>query len=219
MILLPAIDLMDGQVVRLRQGKAGEKTVYSDDPVAMARRWEAEGGDWLHIVDLDAAFTGTLANLRAVTEIAEALSIPCELGGGMRDRDSLERAFEAGVARVVIGTRAAESLEFIREIAQTIGNIPGEVRISGHTDNRVVRSEMHSSSWDLSSARAVSVAEEMSQSAAFDSSRMTVQGFADTRPLVPNNSEDNRRRNRRVEIAIMQGNAIESDPINAVGEQ
>jgi len=104
----------------------------------------------------------------------------------------------------------------IREIADKIGDIPGEVRISGHTDNRVVRSEMHSSSWDLSSARAVSVAEEMSQSASFDSSRMTVQGFADTRPLVPNNSEDNRRRNRRVEIAIMQGSAIESDPIDAV---
>lgn len=103
----------------------------------------------------------------------------------------------------------------IRQIGDVIGDIAGEVRISGHTDNRVVRSEMHSSNWDLSSARAVSVAEELSQANAFDASRMTVQGFADTRPLVPNNSEDNRRRNRRVEIAIMQGDAIESDAINA----
>ncbi|RTE85552.1 MULTISPECIES: flagellar motor protein MotB [Gammaproteobacteria] len=107
----------------------------------------------------------------------------------------------------------------IRQIASVIGNIPGEVRISGHTDNRVIRSEMHSSNWDLSSARAVSVAEEMSQANEFDTSRMTVQGFADTRPLVPNNSEDNRRRNRRVEIAILQGEALESAPIDAVTDQ
>ncbi|MCC5854562.1 MAG: flagellar motor protein MotB [Idiomarina sp.] len=101
----------------------------------------------------------------------------------------------------------------IRQIADVIGDIPGEITISGHTDNQRIRSEMHSSNWDLSSRRAVSVAEEMGRSATFDQSRMTVMGYADTRPLVPNNSEDNRRRNRRVEIAIMQGRAIESDPI------
>src|SRR4051812_30317631 len=80
MILLPAIDLMSGEVVRLQQGRADAKTVYSSDPAAFARQWEREGGDYLHIVDLDAAFTGEQRNLEAVRTIAEAISIPCELG-------------------------------------------------------------------------------------------------------------------------------------------
>jgi phosphoribosylformimino-5-aminoimidazole carboxamide ribotide isomerase len=121
MLLLPAIDLMDGQVVRLRQGKADQKTVYSDDPVAFARKWEAEGGDYLHIVDLDAAFTGALTNLEAVRRIAAAISIPCELGGGMRTEEALARAFDAGVARAIIGTRASESIDFVARMAQRFG--------------------------------------------------------------------------------------------------
>jgi phosphoribosylformimino-5-aminoimidazole carboxamide ribotide isomerase len=120
-LLLPAIDLMSGEVVRLRQGKADQKTVYSSDPAAFARKWEAEGGDYLHIVDLDAAFTGELRNLDAVTAIAAAIPIPCELGGGMRSEAAIRRAFDAGVARVIIGTRAAESLEFVRDMAREFG--------------------------------------------------------------------------------------------------
>ena len=122
MILLPAIDLMSGEVVRLRQGKAEQKTVYSNDPAAFARRWESEGGDYLHIVDLDAAFTGELKNLDAVRAIAAAISIPCELGGGMRSEAAIRRAIEAGVARVIIGTRAVESLDFVRAMAREFGS-------------------------------------------------------------------------------------------------
>lgn len=121
MILLPAIDLMDGQVVRLERGEAERKTVYSDDPAAMARRWESEGGDWLHIVDLDAAFSGVPANPSAVRSIRDAVSIPIELGGGMRSTDAIRTAIEAGVNRVVIGSRAAESLDFVREAVKTFG--------------------------------------------------------------------------------------------------
>jgi phosphoribosylformimino-5-aminoimidazole carboxamide ribotide isomerase len=121
-LLLPAIDLMSGEVVRLRQGKADQKTVYSSDPAAFARKWEAEGGDYLHIVDLDAAFSGELRNLDAVAAIAAAISIPCELGGGMRSEAAIRRAFDAGVARVIIGTRAAESLEFVRDMAREFGS-------------------------------------------------------------------------------------------------
>jgi phosphoribosylformimino-5-aminoimidazole carboxamide ribotide isomerase len=122
MILLPAIDLMSGEVVRLRQGKADQKTVYSRDPAAFARRWEQEGGDYLHIVDLDAAFTGEHKNLEAVRAITAAISIPCELGGGMRTGQAIENALEAGVSRVVIGTRAAESLDFVEEMAGRFGS-------------------------------------------------------------------------------------------------
>jgi phosphoribosylformimino-5-aminoimidazole carboxamide ribotide isomerase len=122
MILLPAIDLMSGEVVRLRQGKADQKTVYSNDPAAFAKRWEDEGGDFLHIVDLDAAFSGEQRNLDAVRAITEAISIPCELGGGIRSAAAVQRALDTGVARVIIGTRAAESLDFVRDMAREFGS-------------------------------------------------------------------------------------------------
>ncbi|MGB8170231.1 MAG: 1-(5-phosphoribosyl)-5-[(5-phosphoribosylamino)methylideneamino]imidazole-4-carboxamide isomerase [Chthoniobacteraceae bacterium] len=122
MILLPAIDLMSGEVVRLRQGKADQKTVYSNDPATFAQRWENEGGDYLHIVDLDAAFSGEQRNLDAVRAITSAISIPCELGGGIRTTTAVQRAIDAGVSRVIIGTRAAESLDFVRETAREFGS-------------------------------------------------------------------------------------------------
>lgn len=121
MLLYPAIDLMGGQVVRLKQGRASEKTFYSDDPVAVAREWEARGGDWLHIVDLDAAFTGRHANLEIVRAMAAAVSIPVQMGGGMRDEEAIRRALEVGVSRAVIGTRAAEDPDFVRRAAQHFG--------------------------------------------------------------------------------------------------
>lgn len=113
---------MNGQVVRLRQGKAGEKTVYSNDPVEFASKWAQSGGDWLHLVDLDAAFSGTSRNLDSVRKITSSISIPCELGGGMRSEEAIERAFEAGVARVVIGTRATESVDFVAQMSKRFGS-------------------------------------------------------------------------------------------------
>ena len=121
MLLYPAIDLMGGQVVRLKQGRASEKTVYSDDPVAVAREWEARGGDWLHIVDLDAAFGGKHANLDKVRAITAAVSIPVQMGGGMRDEDAIAAALDAGVSRVVIGTKAAEDPDFVRLAVSRFG--------------------------------------------------------------------------------------------------
>lgn len=122
MLIFPAIDLMAGKVVRLRQGKAAEKTVYSDDPVAVARRWAEEGGDYLHIIDLDAAFTGQQINLEWIARITSAIGIPCQLGGGIRDKAAAQRALDAGVARVIIGTKAAESLDFVSELAEAFGS-------------------------------------------------------------------------------------------------
>ncbi len=113
---------MSGEVVRLRQGKANQKTVYSNDPAAFAKRWELEGGDYLHIVDLDAAFTGELKNIESVRAITAAIGIPCELGGGMRNAEAIGTALEAGIARVIIGTRAAESREFVAEMAREFGS-------------------------------------------------------------------------------------------------
>lgn len=121
MQLYPAIDLMNGQAVRLRQGRADQKTVYSDDPPAVAREWEARGGDWLHVVDLDAAFSGTPSNLAVVQSIARSIGIPIQLGGGLRDEDAIARALESGVSRVVIGTKAAESGDFINRAVEKFG--------------------------------------------------------------------------------------------------
>jgi len=121
MLLYPAIDLMGGQVVRLKQGRASDKTFYSDDPVAVAREWETRGGDWLHIVDLDAAFGGKHANLDKVRAIAAAVSIPVQMGGGMRNEEAIRHALGAGVSRVVIGTKAAEDPDFVRRAAGKFG--------------------------------------------------------------------------------------------------
>ncbi|MCX6971413.1 MAG: 1-(5-phosphoribosyl)-5-[(5-phosphoribosylamino)methylideneamino]imidazole-4-carboxamide isomerase [Verrucomicrobia bacterium] len=121
MILLPAIDLMGGEVVRLKRGLATEKTVYSSDPVAFGKKWEDSGADWLHIVDLDAAFSGEPENLPAIEKICLSVNIPCELGGGMRSLKNVSAAFSCGVSRVILGTRACESPEFIAEICAEFG--------------------------------------------------------------------------------------------------
>ena len=121
MLLYPAIDLMGGQAVRLRQGRAEDKTVYSDDPVSVALEWAARGGDWLHVVDLDAAFTGKTSNLELVRRMAGAIGIPVQLGGGIRDEAAIGRALDAGVARVVVGTRAAAGDDFVAHAVQRFG--------------------------------------------------------------------------------------------------
>ena len=121
MILLPAIDLMGGEVVRLKRGRAAEKTVYSSDPVSFAKKWEASGADWLHLVDLDAAFSGEPANLASIEKICASVNIPCELGGGMRNFKNVSAAFSAGVSRVILGTKACESPEYIAEMCAEFG--------------------------------------------------------------------------------------------------
>jgi phosphoribosylformimino-5-aminoimidazole carboxamide ribotide isomerase len=121
MIILPAIDLMNGEVVRLEQGKADRKTVYSSDPVAFAQQWAADGAEYLHLVDLDAAFSGEQRNLAHIQNICAAVSVPCELGGGIRNMPSLAAAFKAGVRRAIIGSKACESLDFVKEAVREFG--------------------------------------------------------------------------------------------------
>lgn len=102
----------------------------------------------------------------------------------------------------------------IQQIGALLTEIPGEITVTGHTDDAVIADELHDNNWDLSAKRAVAVATEMLKAPGFDKNRLAVVGYADTRPLVPNTSDLNRRRNRRVEISIMQGQAKESDPIS-----
>ena len=118
MLILPAIDLRGGQCVRLRQGDYAQETVFGDDPAEMARRWESEGGHLLHLVDLDGAKSGKPENLDAVKKILAAVKIPCELGGGIRDEETIRELLEMGVNRVIIGTRALRDPVWFREMCR-----------------------------------------------------------------------------------------------------
>jgi len=120
-LIYPAIDLKGGKVVRLQQGRADAVTVYGDDPAAAARRWEDEGARYLHVVDLDGAFDGEPRNWDSVRAILKAVQIPVQLGGGMRTRAQIEDAMKMGVTRVVVGTKACESPEFVRTLATDYG--------------------------------------------------------------------------------------------------
>ncbi|MFC1875057.1 1-(5-phosphoribosyl)-5-[(5-phosphoribosylamino)methylideneamino]imidazole-4-carboxamide isomerase [Chloroflexota bacterium] len=115
MEVIPAIDLRDGRCVRLYQGDYGMETVFSNDPVGTAMKWQSLGAMRLHIVDLDGAASGNLQNLSIITEIAEALLIPIQVGGGIRDIKSIEELFKAGVDRIILGTSAVEDPEMVKE--------------------------------------------------------------------------------------------------------
>lgn len=114
MQIWPAIDLRGGKCVRLKQGDYSRETIYGDDPADMARRFVAEGAEFLHLVDLDGAKEGASANLAAVRAILAAVSIPCELGGGIRDEGAIERLLALGLSRLVIGTRALKEPDWFR---------------------------------------------------------------------------------------------------------
>src|SRR5215470_8046218 len=119
MILFPAIDLKGGRVVRLTRGEMASATVYNDDPVAQAKSFEAQGFEWLHLVDLDGAVEGRAVNAEAVTKILFASSLPVQLGGGIRDRAAITEWLEAGVRRVILGTIAVRDPALVKEMART----------------------------------------------------------------------------------------------------
>ncbi len=110
MELLPAIDLRDGKCVRLRQGDYDQETIFGDNPAEMAARWESEGASRLHLVDLDGAKVGRPVNLDAVRAIVQRVSIPCQLGGGIRDEASIQLLLDdVGIQQVIVGTQAAQA--------------------------------------------------------------------------------------------------------------
>ena len=127
MEILPAIDLRGGQCVRLRQGDYAQETVFSNDPAEMARRWAGDGATRLHLVDLDGAKAGRPVNIDAIKAIVGAVSIPCELGGGLRDEASIRLMLdEVGVDRAIIGTQALKQPEWFRKMTRLF---PGRVAL------------------------------------------------------------------------------------------
>ncbi len=124
MLIIPAIDLKDGQCVRLKQGRMEDDTVFSNDPVAMAERWIKAGGRRLHLVDLNGAFAGKPVNAGVIHKIAEKFpNIPIQVGGGIRDEKTIAAYLESGVKYVIIGTKAVQEPDFVKEMCQ---------RFSGH---------------------------------------------------------------------------------------
>lgn len=141
MILYPAIDIRGGQAVRLLQGDYARETIYDSDPADAAKRWADEGAEFLHVVDLDGAKAGEPRNLDAVRRIAAAVDCPIQVGGGLRDMDSVNAAFAAGVERVVIGTAALRDPDFLSRaladrgdrIVVSIDTQGGKVSLQGWT--------------------------------------------------------------------------------------
>ena len=126
MILFPAIDLKNGQCVRLKQGDMDQATVFNDDPAAQGAAFEAQGFQWLHVVDLDGAFAGKPMNAAAVEGILSQVAFPVQLGGGIRDMKTVEGWLSKGICRVIIGTAAVRDPGFVREAAKAF---PGRVAV------------------------------------------------------------------------------------------
>ncbi len=128
--ILPAIDLRAGRCVRLIQGDPGRETVYAEDPVAQARHWAEQGAARIHVVDLDGAFSGAQHHLEVIRRILDGVSIPIQVGGGIRDQTAAHDLLEAGVSRVVIGTAAVERPELL---ASLCGLYPGRIMLGVDT--------------------------------------------------------------------------------------
>ena len=122
MILLPAVDIRDGKAVRLIQGDFARETVYNEDPLEAARAWVEQGARSLHVVDLDGALQGAPANLEHLKRIAQAVDVPVQFGGGLRDVRSVRAALAAGADRVIIGTAAYTDQEFLDQVVSTWGS-------------------------------------------------------------------------------------------------
>ncbi|MCK9594200.1 MAG: 1-(5-phosphoribosyl)-5-[(5-phosphoribosylamino)methylideneamino]imidazole-4-carboxamide isomerase [Candidatus Omnitrophica bacterium] len=137
MLIIPAIDLKGGNVVRLFQGK-GEETVYSRNPVVFARHWQKQGAGLIHVVDLDGAFSGKPQNLAAVKKIVEAVDTPIEFGGGVRDEKTIKDIFAIGVSRIVLGTRAVEDSQFLKDM---LAKYAEKIIVSIDAKNGVVMTE------------------------------------------------------------------------------
>ncbi len=135
MILYPAIDLKDGQCVRLLKGEMTEATIFNDNPGAQAAAFERAGAEWIHLVDLNGAFAGKPVNAEAVDSILANISIPAQLGGGIRDMGTIESWLSKGLARVILGTVAVENPDLVREAARAF---PGQVAVGLDARNGLV---------------------------------------------------------------------------------
>jgi phosphoribosylformimino-5-aminoimidazole carboxamide ribotide isomerase len=161
MLIIPAIDLKDGLCVRLRQGRMDDSTIFSDDPVAVAGSWYEKGARRLHIVDLNGAFAGELVNAEIISRITSVYpKFPIQIGGGIRNMESIDFYFNAGVSYVIIGTAAITDPEFVKEACL---KFPGKIIVGIDAKDGMVATN----GWvDVSDVTAVALAEALSDSGA-----------------------------------------------------
>ena len=136
MLIIPAIDLIEGRCVRLRQGKLSSERVYSKEPVAVAELWELKGAKRLHIIDLDGAFEGKPQNLKVVKRIAKSIKIPIQFGGGVRSLKTVKEVLDCGVEYVILGTSAISKPEFVKRAVKRFGK---RIMVSIDASNLKVR--------------------------------------------------------------------------------
>lgn len=157
MEVIPAIDLLDGKCVRLYQGDYNQASVFSDNPVEVAAQWAAEGATRLHVVDLDGAKAGQSVNLSVIKAIAAAISIPVQVGGGLRDRTGVSRLLKTGVKQAILGTIAVEQPELVTELCQ---EFPGQIIVGIDARNGQVATR----GWlETSTVTATDLAQRMAQ--------------------------------------------------------
>jgi phosphoribosylformimino-5-aminoimidazole carboxamide ribotide isomerase len=146
MIIIPAVDIKNGKCVRLLQGRMDDETVYSDDPAAMASKWARLGARLVHVIDLDGAFAKSPQNMEPIRKILQTVKVPVQLGGGIRNEESVQRYLEMGVKRVIIGTEAIKKPAFVKKVCKTypqrivvgIDARNGKVAIDGWTQTTQV---------------------------------------------------------------------------------
>lgn len=167
MIIIPAVDIKQGKCVRLLQGRMADATLYADDPAAMAVKWESQGAGLIHVVDLDGAFAKTAVNFESISAILDQVSVPIQVGGGIRDLDTIEKYLSAGVDRVIIGSEALYRPEFVKQSCKLF---PGKIVVGIDARDGMVAVE----GWSQTSrTRAVDLARQ------FESSGVAAINFTD----------------------------------------
>ena len=157
MEIIPAIDLLEGRCVRLYQGDYAQSQVFNDNPAEVAKQWADQGASRLHVVDLDGAKVGKLVNKDAIAAIAQAVSIPVQVGGGLRDRTSVSQLLDLGVQRVIIGTVAVEQPQLVQDLCQ---EFPGQIVVGIDARNGLVATR----GWlETSEVAAIDLAQQMAQ--------------------------------------------------------
>lgn len=149
MLIVPAVDIKNGEVIRLCQGDFQKLKSYSKDPVSVAKDWASKGAKLIHVVDLDGAQSGNLKNLDVAAEIAGSVPCPIELGGGIRTKEVIEEVLEKGIAKVILGTAACENLAFLRDMVASYGD---KVIVSIDAKDGIVRTKGWSKATELTAA-------------------------------------------------------------------
>ncbi|MBU1193760.1 MAG: 1-(5-phosphoribosyl)-5-[(5-phosphoribosylamino)methylideneamino]imidazole-4-carboxamide isomerase [Proteobacteria bacterium] len=154
MIIIPAVDIKQGKCVRLLQGRMEDTTLYSDSPVAMAKKWEVKGAQLIHIVDLDGAFAKGVVNFDAIKQILGGINVPIQVGGGIRDLKTIQMYVDAGVSKVIIGSEAVYNPQLVKDACK---QFPGKIVVGIDARNGMVATEGWS---QTSKVRAVDLAKE-----------------------------------------------------------